>query len=54
MDYIDYVLDQYYDEIELADEMEKQGFDNYDKYLEYLEDQKEEAQILLYESLQGK
>lgn len=52
MDYIDYVNEQIQREYEIADDMERLGIDDYDEYLDYLADLREEAQIRRYEEQQ--
>lgn len=46
MDYIDYALNQHYNKIEVTDNMEKLGFDNYEDYVNYLADEKEHYQLM--------
>lgn len=52
MDYIDYVNNQIQKEYEIADDMERLGIDDYEEYIDYMEDLKAEAQIRHYEALQ--
>ena len=52
MDYIDYVNEQIQREYEISDDMERLGIDDYDEYLDYLADLREEAQIRRYEEQQ--
>ena len=44
-DYIDYELDKYYQMQDEADDMTRLGFEDYDEYIEYLEDEKAQAEI---------
>ncbi len=53
MDYLDYQLNQYYNELEIADKMENLGFTSYDEYANYLEEKESDAQIAQYEAYMG-
>ena len=44
MDYIDYELNRYYEAERISDEMERLGFDDEDKYIDYLADLEADAQ----------
>lgn len=54
MDYIDYELNRYYNEIELAEEMQRQGFETSDEYFNHLEELKAEAEIRYFEAIQNR
>ena len=54
MDYIDYELNKHYNEIAVAEEMQRQGFETSDEYFNHLEDLKAEAEISYFESKQNR
>lgn len=51
MDYIDYELNKYYENQELADKMAELGFETTEEYYNYLEELKEDAEISRYEAM---
>lgn len=51
MDYIEYALNKYYEQIEIEDEMARLGIDNYDDYVSYLEDEKAYLQEMQMEAM---
>ena len=51
-DYIEYELDKHYQMQDEADDMARLGFEDYDEYIEYLEDEKAQAQIAHYEAME--
>lgn len=53
MDYIEYALNSYNRDIELAERMQKLGFNDYEEYADFLQNEKEEAELAQYEALQG-
>ena len=50
MDYIDYINEQIQREYKIISNMEKLGIMNYDEYINYLAEEKAEAQIRQYEA----
>ena len=52
MDYVDELNDRIQERYRISDDMERLGIDDYEEYLDYLADLREEAQIRNYEMLQ--
>lgn len=50
MDYIEYELQKYYEQQELADKMAELGFDTFEEYADYLADLEADAQEALLEA----
>ena len=51
MDYIDYELNKYYQKQEIEDDMDRLGFDNYEEYIDYLEDLRADKQEAYLEAI---
>lgn len=54
MDYIDYELNKHYNEITVAEEMQRLGFETSDEYFNHLEELKAEAEIRYFEAIQNR
>lgn len=50
MDYIDYELQKYYEQQDLADKMAELGFETYEEYADYLADLEADYQERLMEA----